>query len=314
MKRLPRLLPLVAVAVTGVLAVNVLAGAGILPNALEGARAWAEDLAEGTTPASKAAPVKAPVGPMPDTKLTDGPAAPAVCAPTPAELAREAGLSTNELAAIQRLGERRAELDGLDGDLDTQIQLLMAAETKVDARIRVLGEMIATLRTLLGQADSAEEAENARLVKIYETMAPRQAAVALSTMADDVRLPLLAEMKESKLAAIFNEMSKRDPAVTREITEKLAQRTRAQYALDTERAAAAAAAADGTAPATTAAAPPAKTPAPKAGAQPKATTPAPKAAAAPPKAAPAQPKVANSPAPKAETPATPPATPPAKSG
>ena len=51
MKNVPRILPLVGVAVGGVLAINALAGAKSLPDMLSGAKAFAEGVAkpEGTT-------------------------------------------------------------------------------------------------------------------------------------------------------------------------------------------------------------------------------------------------------------------------
>ena len=55
MSRIPRLLPLVAVSIVGVLAVNAVAGATSLPQMISGARAFAEDVA-GRPPAKKAAP------------------------------------------------------------------------------------------------------------------------------------------------------------------------------------------------------------------------------------------------------------------
>ena len=45
MKNIPRILPIVGIAVGGVLAVNALAGAKSLPDMLSGAKAFAEDAA-----------------------------------------------------------------------------------------------------------------------------------------------------------------------------------------------------------------------------------------------------------------------------
>ena len=47
----------------------------------------------------------------------------AVCAPTAAELAKEAGLSPAELNVLQNLGARRGELDQREQDLSTQVAL-----------------------------------------------------------------------------------------------------------------------------------------------------------------------------------------------
>ena len=56
MKNMPRILPLVGVAMGGVLAINALAGAKDLPSLFSGARAYAEEAAsKATKTADKAA-------------------------------------------------------------------------------------------------------------------------------------------------------------------------------------------------------------------------------------------------------------------
>ena len=50
MKNIPRLLPLIGVAMVGVLGLNALAGAESLPDLVSGARAFAEEAAKGATP------------------------------------------------------------------------------------------------------------------------------------------------------------------------------------------------------------------------------------------------------------------------
>ena len=62
MTRLPRILPLIGIAIAGVLAINALAGARSLPDLINGAKAFAEGVAKVATPkaaAAKAKPAKA---------------------------------------------------------------------------------------------------------------------------------------------------------------------------------------------------------------------------------------------------------------
>src|SRR5438128_1106582 len=110
---MPRILPLVGVAVGGVLAVNALAGAKDLPSMLSGAKAFAEEAAK---PAKGQKAAAAATGEAPNTAakapMNTAPAVKAAaCAPTAAELAKEAGLSPAELQVLQSLGERRGQLD-----------------------------------------------------------------------------------------------------------------------------------------------------------------------------------------------------------
>jgi flagellar motility protein MotE (MotC chaperone) len=353
--KLPRILPLVGIAVGGVLAINALAGATSLPDLVSGARAWAEQAAK---PAAKGDRAKADAakkdakagdnaadpnapGPLPGTtNAATGEAADAaasalpppsiapkpVCAPTAAELAKEAGLSPAELQVLQNLGARRGQLDEREQQLSTQLALLQAAEAKVDAKMKALQGLKVDVAGLLAQADGREAAEVDRLVKVFEGMKPKDAAARLAILDDSVRLPIAAKMKERSLAAVVGQMS---PGDAKKLTEALAHRfaaaqTLAQSADSKANAAAAAtpapqAAADTTAPGADKAAPTkakarlAKKPARKAAPADQ------QADAAAPAATPA--KAAPPPAPAKTAAATPPpsatptaAPPPAKAG
>jgi flagellar motility protein MotE (MotC chaperone) len=281
MSNMPRILPLIGVAVGGVLALNAVSGARALPDLLSGASAFAEEAKPGEKAATGEAAAAAAKAPLPPGAAA-APAKPAapVCAPTAAELARQAGLSPAELQVLQSLGARRGQLDQREQDLDVQIALLAAAEAKLDAKLRSMNTLKAEVQGLMAQADQREEAETTRLVKVFETMKAKDAAPRLELLDDSVRLPIAAKMKERALSAILAEMK---PAEAKRLTEALARRHSAA------KAAAAAAAAVAQAPAAEptklAAAPPApvrpapKKPAPK----PAAPKPAPeKTAATPP--------------------------------
>jgi flagellar motility protein MotE (MotC chaperone) len=266
MKNMPRILPLAGVAVVGVLAVNFMSGARTLPDMMSGAQAFAEELAGAKpepTPAAKAAAAK--------------PAA--VCAPTAAELARQANLSPAELRILQNLGERRGQLDEREQGIDTQLQLIAAAEAKLDARVKALAALKGDVQALLGQADAQQEAEVGRLVAVFSAMKAKDAAARFNQLDESVRLPIAAKMKERTLAAILAQMS---PAESKALTENLAKRFTGNKTLASARAAVAPEAATPAAPAT-AAAPPAGGPRPQAAAPAPARAPAP----TPPAAAPA---------------------------
>jgi flagellar motility protein MotE (MotC chaperone) len=337
LNRLPRILPLVGVAVGGVLAINALAGAQSLPDLVSGARAWAEDAAK---PAPKAAKAKgdakaktadkaaasdkaAPADPdaiapsllgnsgAATGQATDAaasalppPATPPrpVCAPTAAELAKEAGLSPAELQQLQNLGARRTQLDQREQDLSTQLALLAAAEAKVDAKMKALTGLRTDVKALLDQANGREAAEVDRLVKVFEGMKPKDAAARIAILDDSVRLPIAAKMKERSLSAIIGQMPTGE---AKKLTESLAKRfgaaqTLAQNEAKTEAAATVAP------PAPPAADPAAKPAAPKA--KPKR-----QAAKTPRKTAPADAQAAADPAAKPAAPAAPAAA-PAKAG
>ncbi len=292
MSKLPRLLPLIAIAIGGVVAVRA---AGVAPDLFQGATAWAQEAVTAETPGEGGAAAAKP--------------APAVCALTPEQLAQQAGISPAELRIIQSLSKRRDALDARDADFATTLPLMVAAEQKLDAKLQALEALKGEIATLVGQVDEKEKAETDRLVAVYSAMRPKEAAAVFNTLDDSVRLPVAAAMRPRTLAAIMAQMP---PAGARELTEKLAKRFQAQ-----QFAARAAAATAGATPATTPAAAPAAAPAPTRTAAPATATPAANPAAQPA----AQPARRPAPRPAAQRPAQRPAarpaaatTPPAEAG
>jgi len=221
MSKLPRLLPLIGVAIGGVVAVRA---AGVAPDLFQGATAWAQE-----------AVVKEGEGPKPEPKPA------AVCALTPEQLAQQAGISPAELRIIQSLSKRRDALDARDADFATTLPLMVAAEQKLDAKLQALEALKSEIGALVGQVDEKEKAEEDRLVAVYSAMRPKEAAAVFTTLDDGVRLPVASAMRPRTLAAIMAQMP---PAAARELTEKLAKRFQAeQYAARAAAVAAPAAAA-----------------------------------------------------------------------
>jgi len=287
MARLPRILPLIAIAIGGVVAVRAV---GVAPGLFDGAKAWAEE----AVPAAAGAPPK--------------PALPGTCsALSPEQLAQQAGISPAELKIIQSLSQRRAALDARDQDFATTLPLMVAAEQKLDAKVKALEALKAEMKQMLGQVDEREKAEIDRLVQVYSAMRPKEAAPVMAALEDRVRLPVAAAMRPRTLAAIMAQMS---TPQAKELTEKLAARFQAQ-----QMAARAAAAEATPPPAATpaAAAPAATTPPATPTAQPAAaptTRPTPRPAANRPAARPASRPAAT----PARRPAATPAAAPAATG
>jgi flagellar motility protein MotE (MotC chaperone) len=227
MSRMPRIIPLTAVAIGGVLAINAVIHG---PALLSAAQAFAEDAAK---PGAKDG-LKPAVAPTASIASTPAAKPAPVCAPTAAELAKEAGLSPAELQVLQSLGDRRGQLDQRESDLDTQVQLIAAAEAKLDSRIAEMNGLKTDIQGLLSQADQQQAAETGRLIKVYEAMNPKDAALRMASMEDTVRLPMAAKMKERILAAILGKM---DPDAARILTEKLAHRIDASQTVANARSA-----------------------------------------------------------------------------
>lgn len=218
MKSVPRILPLVGVAIGGVLIVNAVSGAQDLSGLLTGARAFAEEAAKITDkPAGKADPKAGETAATGEAKdAAAGLPAPsiapkAVCAPTAAELAKQAGLSPAELQVLQSLGQRRGALDARENDLNTQLALMAAAEAKLDAKIKALNGLKAEVNGLLNQSTTKEQAEIDRLVKVFEGMKAKDAAPRLAALDDKVRIQIASKMKERALSAVMARCRPRTP-------------------------------------------------------------------------------------------------------
>jgi flagellar motility protein MotE (MotC chaperone) len=222
---MPRLLPLVAIAAGGVLVINMIENG---PGIIGAARSFAEGVnnhAPATNAASAvAAAVDANASALPDPNAPPAKPAP-ICAESPEQIAKDAGLTPAELQVIQSLQSRRGDLDAREQGLSTELALIQAAEAKVDAKIATMNALKGDMQTMLGQLDQKQQDEVNRLVKVYEAMKPKDAAARFTLLSDAVRLPIAAAMKEKSLSAILANMSPPDAKV---LTELLAARFLAQ--------------------------------------------------------------------------------------
>lgn len=221
MTRPARILPLVGVAAVGVLAINALSGLNGAPDLFSGARAFAQGAAAPAAERPAVGSDNAAGAPKPGSGAPAAPANPPICAPTAAELAKEAGLSPAELQILQSLGARRGQLDQREADFNTQLALLAAAEAKLDAKVKSLNGIKSDIQGLLKQGDEQEAAEVARMVKVFEAMKPKDAAPRMVVLDDSVRLPIAARMKEKSLGLILAQMP---PEEAKRLTEALANR------------------------------------------------------------------------------------------
>lgn len=150
-----------------------------------------------------------------------------------AAFATRSGLSRQELNVLSRLGERRAELDAREADIETQARLLEAAEARLDARMAELDALKQTVERLLGQLGEQEAAELERLVIIYQTMKPKAAAAIFEEMDRNTLVDVASRMKNASLSSIMAAMDT-EKAVA--LTTLLAQRHRQPETLDEARA------------------------------------------------------------------------------
>ncbi len=135
-------------------------------------------------------------------------------------------VSESEKAVLLELRERRQELEAREAGLSSRESTAAAAEKKLSSRVEELQGLQKKLESLDASRRQQEDSAWQGLVKVYETMKPRDAAVIFNDLAMPVLLPVLDRMKEAKAAAILAAMQ---PEKAREVTTQLAL-TRARAA------------------------------------------------------------------------------------
>ena len=129
--------------------------------------------------------------------------------------------SASEVDVVNALAKRRKELDARQTTLNTQANMIAAAEQRVDAKIAQLKQLQTQINALLVQRDDAQKAQVAALVKTYSSMKPVDAARIFNSLPDDVLLPVAQSMKSDVLALVMAKMSS-DAA--QKLTVRLADR------------------------------------------------------------------------------------------
>tara|TARA_R100000005_G_C4998203_1_gene204909 strand:+ start:1723 stop:2430 length:708 start_codon:yes stop_codon:yes gene_type:complete len=113
----------------------------------------------------------------------------------------------SEVEVLERLAQRRTELDRRSEALDMRDNLLKATESRIDEKIAKLREMEETLNGLLKLHDEEKKAQMQSLVKIYEKMKPKDAARIFNDLEMEILIDVASNIKESKMAPILAEMN-----------------------------------------------------------------------------------------------------------
>jgi flagellar motility protein MotE (MotC chaperone) len=119
----------------------------------------------------------------------------------------ETQFSDSEIEVLERLVERRSELDRRNQELDMRDNLLKATEARIDDKISKLKDMEATLNKLLQLHDDQEKTQLESLVKIYEKMKPKDAARIFNSLEMEILINVASRIKEAKMAVILASMN-----------------------------------------------------------------------------------------------------------
>jgi len=129
--------------------------------------------------------------------------------------------SPQEVQLLQSLAQRRDELDKRASEIDQRDALLQAAEQRINEKIAKLSMMEKTIDAAFKKQDQLDDTKLKSLVKIYETMKPKEAARIFEQLDLPVLLDVIERMKDSKTAPVLASM---DPMKAKAVTLALAAR------------------------------------------------------------------------------------------
>ncbi len=159
-------------------------------------------------------PQRSPAGAPPTAPAA--PVAAPVVAPVsvPAEVARPAALPRPEAApaaetgsaALDALKLRRSQIEERERQLVQREATVTAADKQLAERVVELLALQAKLQTLENNLKERDEANWSGLVKLYEGMRPREAAVIFNALDKPVLLEILDRMKPAKAGLVIASM------------------------------------------------------------------------------------------------------------
>jgi flagellar motility protein MotE (MotC chaperone) len=126
--------------------------------------------------------------------------------------------SGTEMELVKQLSDRRNQLDARARSLDAREDLIHVAEQRVDQKIKEMETLRTQLQAMVNQIAGTQQAQLDNLVKIYETMKPKEAARIFEALEMPVLLGVVQRMKPQRTAAVMAEMA---PEKAKEITVAL---------------------------------------------------------------------------------------------
>jgi flagellar motility protein MotE (MotC chaperone) len=221
-----RLLPATTAAIMALLLVKsalfVQAVAGeAAPDARAG-EAAPDVKAGGADPAAAAqapAPLPAPLAQVTNVAPADSAAA-VPPASKPAAQEQAPPVSDAERAVLLDLRQRREALEARAHELDQRAAEMAAADRRLNERVQQLAALQTRLESLEATREHHKEENWSGLVKVYETMKPREAAAIFDALDMQVLLQVLDRMQDRKAAPVLAAMQ---PDRARLATQLLAE-------------------------------------------------------------------------------------------
>ena len=130
-------------------------------------------------------------------------------------------VSASERAVLERLQQRRQELEARARELEIRESLLKAAEKRIEAKVEEMKAVESRISTANGQKSEADAARFKGLVTMYEGMKPKDAAKVFDRLEMTVLYDIASQIAPRKMAEILGVMQ---PEAAERLTVELARR------------------------------------------------------------------------------------------
>lgn len=113
-------------------------------------------------------------------------------------------LSSIEIDHLQKLNERKKELDAREEELNRMESELQVQKVDLEKRLKELEEMRTKISSMLEDRVKVDDQKVDTLVQMYSNMKAPQAAKVFETMDEDLAVEILGRMKKKNAADIMN--------------------------------------------------------------------------------------------------------------
>jgi flagellar motility protein MotE (MotC chaperone) len=139
--------------------------------------------------------------------------------------------SPAERALLERLAQRRQELDARGREIDLRESLLQAAEKKFESQATELRDLESSAGGALQRKEEADAQRLKNLVTMYENMKAKDAARIFDRLEMRILVEVVSQINPRRMSEILGQMS---PEAAERLTVELANRASAGGALGTD--------------------------------------------------------------------------------
>jgi flagellar motility protein MotE (MotC chaperone) len=166
-------------------------------------------------------PAAAPPKGKAPTKVVEEPPADGPKGWKPIPLEGNRAQSPAELAVLERLAQRRSEIEARTKELEMRESLLKAAEKRLEGRVSELKDLETRISNSAQRREEGELARFKNVVTMYESMKPKEAAKIFDRLDLKILVEVAKEINPRRMSDILAQMT---PDAAQQLTVELAAR------------------------------------------------------------------------------------------